>query len=116
MISRKAFSPCYMFCIFVIIQAFMSLIMQYHVHVGVNYTWISIFRSDLAAQGLVRPMIYRGPGGAPVIGLQMAAGAVRPAGLLPPGPPPGLPPAMRMHRLPGGMTQVFIFLMHVYIL
>jgi len=59
--------------------------------------------ADLASQGLIRPMIYRGPGGAPVIGLQMTPGAVRPTGLLPPGPPPGLPPAMRMHRLPGDL-------------
>lgn len=46
-------------------------------------------------------MIYRGPGGAPVIGMMPPAG-LRLPGMLPPGPPPGLPPAMRVHRLPGG--------------
>lgn len=49
------------------------------------------------------PMVYRGPGGAPVI--RLPPGVMRPPGMpgmLPPGPPPGLPPAMRMHRLPTG--------------
>lgn len=50
---------------------------------------------------LPEPIIYRGPGGAPVIGLH-PTGLRPPSGLLPPGPPPGLPPAMRMHRLPTG--------------
>ncbi|KAF6024611.1 WBP11 [Bugula neritina] len=50
--------------------------------------------------GMVQPIIYRGPGGAPVVGLQLAPVAIRPPGLLPPGPPPGLPPALRVHRLP----------------
>lgn len=50
---------------------------------------------------LPEPVIYRGPGGAPVIGLHPAS-LRPPAGLLPPGPPPGLPPALRLHRLPTG--------------
>ncbi|XP_067933769.1 WW domain-binding protein 11-like [Watersipora subatra] len=58
--------------------------------------------SDLPP-GLIQPMVYRGPGGAPVIGLMPPAAGIRAPGMLPPGPPPGLPPAMRVHRLPGDL-------------
>lgn len=56
--------------------------------------------SEVPQHEPLMPVLYRGPGGAPVLGLQMIG--MRAPGMLPPGPPPGLPPAMRMHRLPGG--------------
>jgi len=59
--------------------------------------------------GMVQPIIYRGPGGAPVVGLQLAPVAIRPPGLLPPGPPPGLPPALRVHRLPTGQSLLIYY-------